>query len=417
MVNNMDNFEYHIKVLTSVIYEKKRLSFSLYKVVNDYNLTDDEKQIIEKDILDILKNYQKYNYLALQIFPQAKKLEEELLLLLITISRIRRKEDKEVIKKLFDNSIDSLVLQQELKSCFDEIFNNSYEEIKIDDKVKNDPLLYNSIVLEIPKFILEKLTKEYSQEEILLIAKKIKAKELYFLPAYDNYHNSLLGDKLVYNNINYYLTADYSNLVEEEFKKGNIYRITPIEIAAYSLVNNIIPYSNILIIGKGFAPLYFDTYFQNINHNINIVNKTESNKEANEKNIKKFNLKHTNFIYSTIELLKTYLEYKSQDLVINYGNCTRISLSSKYKGILSSIEEKDFIESANIQLGELIEASKFVKPKGKLLFINYSITKDENKDIVEKFLNKHKEFKLIKELNRFENDLSILGYYALFESQ
>ena len=70
----MNDLELHIKVLKEIILEKKRYSYSIYKVSNDYKLDNKDISYIDHDITNVWSLYYKYHYLALQIYPEGKKL-------------------------------------------------------------------------------------------------------------------------------------------------------------------------------------------------------------------------------------------------------------------------------------------------------------------------------------------------------
>ena len=76
--------------------------------------------------------------------------------------------------------------------------------------------------------------------------------------------------------------------------------------------------------------------------------------------------------------------------------CLGIGVLKRKPDIKWQKKKEDVKEISEIQYKILENCSKYLKPKGELVYSTCSIIKEENEDLIEKFLQKNKEFKLEK---------------------
>ncbi len=125
--------------------------------------------------------------------------------------------------------------------------------------------------------------------------------------------------------------------------------------------------------------------------------------------IRHFQLKKSKAIESNLSLLKTYVQIEHFDLVVCLGKDTRIALSRRDPSILPSLKEDAFLKAEKRQVSDLLENALFVKEGGTLLFINHSLVKQETYDVVNRFLEKRKDFMLIKKEILFPGQMDADG--------
>lgn len=416
----MIKFEPILKSLKEILQSKKHFSYALSETSKFYSLNDKEKEELKSSVVSILKNYQKLSYEASYLFPLLLSDCDELLLTMITIKFIRDNNDLKKVHSAFISSCSSFRLSPDIQNSFDKIEAKAKKNFFIEERVKYDPVLYNSLQLELPSFFLKKLQNEYTKDQILFLAKKLHRCELfYFLP---NLHKKDYKSSLKQINIagidTYYSSSNKEAKLDIE--KGNLYPISNVELRAYSSLTKLNYMPNILIAGirKTFSGYYFDIALDKLNPKITCVVDNSNVLNTSNEIAKIYNLKHTTFIPSSFKLLKTYLASNSFDLTIYKGSCLHIGLSSIHPSILPSLSELDFEISSEKQLNEMITISDFVNKNGYLLFMNYSITKDENINIVKSFLNRKKDFELvIDERVVLIEDEPFIGYYALLKKK
>lgn len=83
--------------------------------------------------------------------------------------------------------------------------------------------------------------------------------------------------------------------------------------------------------------------------------------------------------------------------------CLGIGVLKRKPDIKWQKKKEDVKEISEIQYKILENCSKYLKPKGELVYSTCSIIKEENEDLIEKFLQKNKEFKLEK-IENIEED-------------
>lgn len=76
--------------------------------------------------------------------------------------------------------------------------------------------------------------------------------------------------------------------------------------------------------------------------------------------------------------------------------CLGIGVLKRKPDIKWQKKKEDVKEISEIQYKILENCTKYLKPKGELVYSTCSILKEENEDLIEKFLQKNKEFKLEK---------------------
>ena len=83
--------------------------------------------------------------------------------------------------------------------------------------------------------------------------------------------------------------------------------------------------------------------------------------------------------------------------------CLGIGVLKRKPDIKWQKKKEDVKEISEIQYKILENCSKYLKPKGELVYSTCSILKEENENLIEKFLHKNKEFKLEK-IENFEEE-------------
>ncbi|KMT21453.1 16S rRNA (cytosine(967)-C(5))-methyltransferase RsmB [Clostridium cylindrosporum] len=108
-----------------------------------------------------------------------------------------------------------------------------------------------------------------------------------------------------------------------------------------------------------------------------------------------------------------YLDYA--DKVLVDVPCSGLGIIRKKPEIRWNIKEEDIISLTKIQREILKNASKYVKPKGEIVYSTCTITKEENEDIIEDFLKENNNFEMvdISEFVPFNIDSAKKGYIKL----
>ena len=84
-------------------------------------------------------------------------------------------------------------------------------------------------------------------------------------------------------------------------------------------------------------------------------------------------------------------------------------------------KKEDINEITKMQNKILENCSKYLKPGGELVYSTCSILKEENQDIIEKFLEKNKEFKAqeikLEKNNYFEKYIENKKYIKVYQNE
>lgn len=109
------------------------------------------------------------------------------------------------------------------------------------------------------------------------------------------------------------------------------------------------------------------------------------------------------------------------DRVLVDAPCSGLGLIRKKPEIRWNVNYEDVLELSKIQYSILLNASKYVKEKGTLVYSTCTITKEENEDIIKKFLEENKNFSLV-DISKFVPDKYIsetckTGYIKLFPNK
>ncbi len=133
------------------------------------------------------------------------------------------------------------------------------------------------------------------------------------------------------------------------------------------------------------------------------------------------------------ELIKSYAQRMSADISVSVGDgcvvdekkisafdavlldapCSGIGTRYTKPDVLINRQEADIPEFSKTQESLLDVACLYVKTGGALVYSTCTLFYEENERVVERFLAKHKEFRLIDEIKRVPGENSRDGFYAV----
>jgi 16S rRNA (cytosine967-C5)-methyltransferase len=123
------------------------------------------------------------------------------------------------------------------------------------------------------------------------------------------------------------------------------------------------------------------------------VEKNPARFESMKKNFSELGLGNVDCVRSDIMTLETEAEF---DLILLDAPCTALGTIKRHPEIRWLRTEKDIRENAVRQAAMLEKVSGFVADGGRIIYSVCSTEPEETSDVIEAFLHKHKEFKLIK---------------------
>lgn len=423
----MLDFTASVIALKQVLFERKNCNDVLFHINLLEKLSREGKKNVRDIVFGVLRHHNTLAFEAMNLFSYNKK-SDEILLVIAALYETRyiKALSEDDLKVAYQETIKRLRLDNNVSEAT-VIYENGKKAYHIPEEVKESPYLYNSLILEVPEFLLKKLAKDYSPKESVSIALSLhqKSHEFYGIDenvgdrdeilSDDNFTGVELADKT-------FVFKAEKALTPFEAKAKGLYSIGYLEALAYSKVELPPVSPKALLMGCKTANTALalglktrDSYDAEV---IPTYEKAERYRFAVD-NIKHFNLEgNVKPLLASAELVKTYLSYDFFDLVVSFGDSTDVGISRRRPDILSALEEKDTSRTFATSLHNLEEAAEFVKKGGKLLFLSHGLVKDETKKVVRKFLADHSDFSLLEDAFILPSMMdSDGGYYAILEKQ
>lgn len=283
------------------------------------------------------------------------------------------------------------VLRKVSKEDYEELFEIQNEKEKI------------SKTQSMPIWIIEELLKNNNIEEVDRICKnlnlkpeltirinnlktnkdelkeKLKDKEI-------NFKDGTLDDFLILNNV--------KNIEKmEEFKNG-LFTIQDESAGLTALVLN--PKEGEIVLDACSAPGGKTTYIAELmknNGNIDAWDIYEHRIKLIEQNCKRLGV---NIVKTKIQdASKEIGDIKKYDKILLDVPCLGIGVIKRKPDIKWQRKKEDIEEISSIQYEILEKCSKYLKKNGEIVYSTCSILKEENEDIIEKFLKNNSNFKIM----------------------
>ncbi|MBP3800605.1 MAG: 16S rRNA (cytosine(967)-C(5))-methyltransferase RsmB [Clostridia bacterium] len=283
------------------------------------------------------------------------------------------------------------VLRKVSKEDYEELFEIQNEKEKI------------SKTQSMPIWIIEELLKNNNIEEVDRICKnlnlkpeltirinnlktnkdelkeKLKDKEI-------NFKDGILDDFLILNNV--------KNIEKmEEFKNG-LFTIQDESAGLTALVLN--PKEGEIVLDACSAPGGKTTYIAELmknNGNIDAWDIYEHRIKLIEQNCKRLGV---NIVKTKIQdASKEIGDIKKYDKILLDVPCLGIGVIKRKPDIKWQRKKEDIEEISSIQYEILEKCSKYLKKNGEIVYSTCSILKEENEDIIEKFLKNNSNFKIM----------------------
>lgn len=383
----------------------------IYKTINDSSYTNllmrkelDKLPLIQRGFVVTLVNgvLKKYNYLNYQhaAFYKNTSLKNKIILSMA------------IYEKFFMNSKEYAVINEYVKlaeSKYDKAFINAILH-KI-DKLNEPQEAY--LKESLPMWIYNLLAKQYSDDELNLILKNYsRIPETYY---HLNTHKCSFDDLKEYDIeiVNDFLFISKENLINTEMFKNGYFYIQ--DINAASLINEFNFNHNDLFLDACSAPgsKLFNAleYIDDKNAYANDLNLDRVNLIKDRAKVLGFD----NIHYSCLDASKLSSFYNFQfDKILLDVPCSGLGVIGRRNDIKFHIKPASLDELETIQYDILCDVSKLLKDNGYLIYSTCTLNKKENNKQIDRFLNEHKDFFLIKE-NTIINMIGDMFYYALIK--
>lgn len=408
--------------LKSILIQHKSFHESCFILKHNERVSLPRFERVKNRIHSILRHKESLSFECQNLLPQYEVDDDEYLLSLLTLSILRKENaENETMKEAYLSTFQAMRMLGDAEKNYSVLYTASKRPFVIPDEVKKSPSLYNSLLLEMPDFFLSELYRDYSSSDSLSICKAFKSKPLYYYKSIDN----MAPKDGEYKEIN---LTDGTKLFEtktaytsQSAKENHIYPVRYVESLALSKIGFNSLSTKILMIGmkevNSYVPFAYrlsDCYEKQL-----VEVEEDSVRYRYAVNLSfQHHFDYVKPLCSSLSLLKTYLPYESFDIVVSSVSDSNVGYARKKMEILPSLEKKTFLSHIEEEKKELLEASKFVRKGGILVFVSYSLFKRETKDVISDFLAKNREYVLEEEnLVLPDQSDSDLGYYAILRRE
>ncbi len=404
--------------LQQVLFGHKSTREALFRVYMEEKLSQTGKKQTSKIVLGVLWKYFSLSFECLSFLPYKQDSEEFLPpLILLYILRFYPQQDEKELERCYLDTIASNRLLNDGRNDFAVLSQAAKKSFLIPDEVKKNPFYYNSLTLEMPEFLLRRMSADFSPKAAFQVAMSLKKKTSYFY--FSRNEKEEEGMKKVSLSFPLDCYRSSKKLSVQEAKERKLIPSSYIEALAFShlYVPPLMP--KVLITGgqDGFEmlPLAF-LVEECYDSQLDTAYETEISYRAALDKKNAFQLKKVHVLQSDSKLLKTYLSYDEYDDVVCFGRDCKIGCARHKIGILPSLKEEMLIKSKERQIEDLLENARFVKEGGSLLFVNNGLEKVETQEVIDTFLTRRKDFIAMETRMVFPFEMdSDGGYYAILK--
>lgn len=381
-------------ILKNVIVDKSYVSIELNKVLNKIKDSDINSSLITKIVYGVLEKDILLDYFIAKFLKKSPKIE------ILIVLKIVAYVSKEI------NSIPSFALVNEMVNITKKIdmhqsgFVNAVSKKLISSNIvlpnKSDKIKYLSVKYNYPEWVIRELLKSKDLDFVEnLVSKDLTTLthirvNLLEISATDfkkklddlqiNYENSLYD---------YTLYVDYAKLL-----KTNLDRYYVVQGLPSIITCNCLDAKSGNVLDVCAAPGGKSMYLaQNKNLNIIACDVHKHRVDLIEKFAKSLKLGNIKcYMQDGTNLKNDWIEYF--DYVLCDVPCSNLGVSRKKPDVFLNKTKKDVEVLSKLQYSILDNASKYVKKGGILQYSTCTIIDEENKNIIDKFIQNHKDFEL-----------------------
>ena len=366
----------------------------IYKTINDSSFTNllmrkeldklpnIQRAFVTNLVNGVLKNYDFLNYQHSSYY-KSTSLKNRIILSMA------------MYEKFFLNEKD-YVVNNEYVSLGDNEYDRSFinailRQIKSVVEPNSEYIKYS-----IPEWLYKLLSKQYNTDQL-----KIILNNYHRIPTiyYRLNHRQATYNDLKHLNIdiiNKDIFTSKDNLVNSnEFKSGLFYIQ---DINASLLVDEFNFDQNDLFLDACSAPgsKLFNAleHIKSTNAYANDINETRVNLIKDKANVLGYNGVH--YLNYDASKLSSYLNISFDKILLDVP-CSGLGVIGRRSDIKFHIKPESLDELEKIQKDILEDVSKLLKVNGEMIYSTCTLNKKENTKQIEKFINTHKDFKLIKE--------------------
>lgn len=409
--------------LLAILLERKSYNEAIFKISMEEQLSQSGKKKFIDNVNGVLRHYFCLSFEVMDLLPYKRESEEHILSLVALYElRYHKSVPYDNIYQSYKEAFHIERLIGQAKENFDILLSASKKAFRIPEEVKSSPYLYNSLILEVPDFLLRILSKEDGGQSALNIASYLHKKPVNtFASLKENQEELLSSDE--FENISFddgsTLYSCKKSISLKEVRNKDLYPLGYLEALLYSKlqVPELTPKVLLAGVENGFQilPLALKTD-DKLDSEVTAVFDDAISYRSGVDAIKYFKLKKVRILSTKLNLLKTFRSYDYYDTVVCFGQDTKLGLARRTPSILPCLKDYDFERSRQKQLDALLELAPFVKKGGNLVLLNHGLTKEETLEVVLLFLGIKKDFAMVSKEMVFPNFMDCDGgFFAILK--
>lgn len=401
--------------LKKVIGDKIPFQIAIDKTEQFYNLSKDDKRMLFSDVFGILKRQSLLRLEIKTIFPQYDINDDEALLLCIALFEMRKAKGADEKKKILKEIVETIKTRgmkfddKDVQSILDEA-NKNFE---IPEDYKKDSFKYNSLVFNLPSWVIHQYFNQFGEQKTLEILKENLRSPSFFLSV--NERKAKLADYKSDERFEIIPSSNENNpeggslLIKKNVRASSIKEVIDGKLFAqdlsYAKALDELPlmqYYKVLHLGGKTGTTSASLASKLLSLEGTVVSPVEEpNYLAREKALfRRLGLTNIHTYKSSIKMVKTIEDFDSFDMTIITPTSTHLGQSRRRPDVqaLFSVDALNGITSK--QMDYLKEASYFVRVHGTLVYIVPSLLKEEGPELIKAFLKDQSninKYTLVKE--------------------
>lgn len=407
---------------TPVLYALKEITLdripfqkAIEKSEQFYNLSKEDKHNLFIDVTGILRKQALLRLEIKTVFPQYDVNDDEALLLCIALFEMRKakgEQEKKAILREIVETIKSRGMKfkdEDVKA----ILEQSDKTFHIPEEYKKDPFVYNSLLFNLPSWVIRQYFNRYGNEKTLELLKANLLSPSMFLSVNGrkNKIGAYKGDERfeIIPSVHENYPEIGSLLVKKNCRPSSIKEVIEGKLYAQDLsyakaLDNLplMQYYKVLYLGGKTGTTSASLAIRLLDLEGSVVAPVEEGIHfaRTKALLRRLGLTNVKPYKSSLKMVKTIEEFDSYDLTVITPTSTHLGQTRRRPDVQSLFSVDALNGITRKQKESLTEASYFPRVHGTLAYIVPSILKEEGEGLIQDFLSDQRNinrYSLVKE--------------------
>ena len=410
-----------LRALKEIIDEKNSFQIVLERILNEYNLSNEDKKLLRLDVLGSIRHFYFLRYEITTAFPEFESDADEIYLLILALHEIRYHSKKIALYQTIESTATAseyLSLRLTASDISAKLTFLSTHKTKIPDDLKKDPYAYNSLFFSMPSWLIRMWADQYGDEQTMniLLTSQRRAPQWLAINQSAAERDSYSADPRftlsteVAGGLMYNCPGPCSEI--PEVRQGNLF-VQDLSLQ-YLLERLDYPYqAKSLHIGAvtGGVAANLGLKLQGKNGSVEAIFADEKRYRRGKYLLQRIGVKNCQCYLGSLKMLKTYAPYGEHDLVVVTPPNSYLGQIRKRPDIPLTLKKEDLQTVIALEREYLREASLFVAPDGVLVYAVQTMNLREGDQLIKEFLEETSAFVLMKSRQIFPIDFNADGLY------